>query len=66
MRTGRPTRWRRTPAEGTAIGVVASAQDADRDDTVSYSVDDARFTVDPDGTVRVAAGAASTRRRSRR
>jgi hypothetical protein len=44
-------------AEGTAIGIVASAQDADRDDTVSYSVDDARFTVDPDGTVRVAAGA---------
>jgi hypothetical protein len=44
-------------SEGTAIGIVASAQDADRDDTVSYSVDDARFTVDPDGTVRVAAGA---------
>ncbi|WP_263627221.1 beta strand repeat-containing protein [Stappia stellulata] len=42
---------------GTAIGIVASATDADATDTVSYSVDDARFTVDPDGTVRVADGA---------
>jgi hypothetical protein len=42
---------------GTAVGIVASATDADATDTVSYSVDDARFTVDPDGTVRVAAGA---------
>ncbi|WP_349358517.1 cadherin domain-containing protein [Stappia sp.] len=42
---------------GTAIGLVASATDADITDTVSYSVDDARFTVDPDGTVRVADGA---------
>ncbi|MBB98226.1 MAG: hypothetical protein CML67_01615, partial [Rhodobacteraceae bacterium] len=42
---------------GTAIGIVASATDADVTDSVSYSVDDARFTVDPDGTVRVADGA---------
>ncbi|WP_305984592.1 VCBS domain-containing protein [Roseibium sp.] len=44
--------------EGTTIGIVASAADADITDTVSYTVDDARFTVDGDGTVRVATGAA--------
>ncbi|WP_029056752.1 cadherin repeat domain-containing protein, partial [Stappia stellulata] len=42
---------------GTAVGIVANARDSDATDTVSYSVDDARFTVDPDGTVRVADGA---------
>ncbi len=42
---------------GTTVGVVASASDADATDSVSYSVDDNRFTVDPDGTVRVASGA---------
>jgi Ca2+-binding RTX toxin-like protein len=44
-------------ASGTAVGIIANATDADATDTVSYSVDDARFTVDPDGTVRVADGA---------
>ncbi|WP_170132316.1 beta strand repeat-containing protein, partial [Hoeflea marina] len=45
-------------AEGTAVGIVAFAVDADATTNgVSYSVDDARFTVDADGTVRVAAGA---------
>jgi hypothetical protein len=46
-------RRRRGPPSGSS----PAPTDADRDDTVSYSVDDARFTVDPDGTVRVAAGA---------
>ena len=50
-----------TPAVGTvnaAVGVVASASDADATtNTITYSVDDSRFTVDPDGTVRVASGA---------
>ncbi|WP_420415446.1 cadherin domain-containing protein [Roseibium sp.] len=45
-------------SEGTAVGITASATDDDVTDTVSYSVDDGRFTVDADGTVRVAAGAA--------
>jgi large repetitive protein len=45
-------------AAGTTVGVVASASDADATNSaVSYSVDDARFTVDADGTVRVADGA---------
>ncbi|WP_146215672.1 cadherin repeat domain-containing protein, partial [Hoeflea marina] len=45
-------------AAGTAVGIVAHAADADATgNTVSYSVDDARFTIDADGTVRVAAGA---------
>ncbi|WP_395812921.1 cadherin repeat domain-containing protein [Devosia sp.] len=45
-------------AAGTTVGVVASASDADATtNAISYSVDDARFTVDADGTVRVAAGA---------
>ncbi|WP_460086126.1 beta strand repeat-containing protein, partial [Roseibium sp. LAB1] len=44
-------------AAGTQVGVTALATDADATDTVSYSVDDARFTVDEDGVVRVADGA---------
>jgi large repetitive protein len=45
-------------AAGTTVGIVASASDADATNSaVSYSVDDARFTVDADGTVRVADGA---------
>ena len=45
-------------AAGTAVGIVASASDADAtSNVVTYSVDDDRFTVDADGTVRVAAGA---------
>ncbi len=47
-----------TAGAGTAVGVVASASDADATtNAISYSVDDTRFSVDPDGTVRVAAGA---------
>ncbi|MEW4459349.1 cadherin domain-containing protein [Roseibium algicola] len=44
-------------AAGTQVGVTAFAEDKDITDTVSYSVDDARFTVDENGVVRVAAGA---------
>jgi len=45
-------------AAGSTVGVTASASDADATNSgVTYSVDDARFTVDADGTVRVAAGA---------
>ncbi len=33
-------------AAGTAIGITASASDPDASDTVSYSIDDARFTID--------------------
>ena len=40
-----------------AMGITALATDPDITDTVSYSVDDARFTIDPAGVVRVAAGA---------
>ena len=43
---------------GDAIGVTASATDADgTNNTVTYSVDDARFEVASDGTVTVASGA---------
>ena len=44
-------------AAGSTVGVTAFASDADLTDTVSYAVDDARFTVDADGTVRIAEGA---------
>lgn len=44
-------------AAGTAVGVTASASDADVSDTVSYTVDDKRFDVADDGTVTVASGA---------
>ncbi len=44
-------------AAGTQVGVTAFAEDQDITDTVSYSVDDARFTVDENGVVRVADGA---------
>ncbi|MBG6143774.1 mannose-6-phosphate isomerase-like protein (cupin superfamily) [Labrenzia sp. EL_142] len=43
--------------EGTTVGITASASDADVTDTVTYSVDDARFDVANDGTVTVASGA---------
>ncbi|WP_269582164.1 cadherin domain-containing protein [Roseibium sp. Sym1] len=42
---------------GTQVGVTALATDADATDSVSYSVDDARFTVDENGVVTVADGA---------
>ncbi|WP_428651131.1 beta strand repeat-containing protein, partial [Roseibium sp.] len=44
-------------AAGTQVGITALATDADVTDTVSYSVDDTRFTVDAHGVVTVAAGA---------
>jgi hypothetical protein len=44
-------------APGTQVGITAFAQDQDATDTVSYAVDDARFTVDENGVVRVAEGA---------
>jgi len=44
-------------AAGTSVGLVAQASDADVSHTVTYSVDDNRFTVDADGTVRVVSGA---------
>ncbi|MET1415578.1 cadherin domain-containing protein [Roseibium sp. HPY-6] len=43
--------------EGTSVGITASASDGDLTDTVSYTVDDARFDVASDGTVTVASGA---------
>lgn len=36
---------------GTAIGVTASAADPDAGDTVTYSIDDARFTIDANGVI---------------
>ncbi|MGI9383646.1 MAG: cadherin domain-containing protein, partial [Methyloligellaceae bacterium] len=42
---------------GTLVGVTAFADDADATDTVSYTLDDARFTIDTGGVVRVAPGA---------
>jgi VCBS repeat-containing protein len=42
---------------GTTVGITASATDADVSDTVSYSVDDARFDIDANGVVTVATGA---------
>ncbi len=44
-------------APGTQVGVTALATDADATDTVSYSINDTRFTVDDNGVVRVADGA---------
>jgi hypothetical protein len=35
-------------AAGTAIGITASASDPDVGDTVTYSIDDARFVIDAD------------------
>jgi Ca2+-binding RTX toxin-like protein len=43
--------------EGSTVGIKAFADDANTSDSVSYSVNDARFSVDDDGTVRLAAGA---------
>ncbi|ANT48463.1 putative Ig domain-containing protein [Mesorhizobium amorphae] len=34
-------------AAGTAIGITASAKDSDAGSTVTYSIDDARFAIDP-------------------
>ena len=42
---------------GASTGITVEATDADATDSVSYSVDDARFEVAADGTVTVAAGA---------
>ena len=42
---------------GTQVGVTAFATDADVTDSVSYTVDDGRFTVDENGVVTVADGA---------
>ncbi|PSK81381.1 hemolysin type calcium-binding protein [Limimaricola soesokkakensis] len=52
-----PDRIDETAGEGTPVGIRASAADADATATVSYAVDDARFSIAADGTVRVAAGA---------
>jgi len=38
-------------AAGTAIGITASASDPDASDTVSYSIDDARFAIAADGII---------------
>ncbi|MFC6656385.1 beta strand repeat-containing protein [Roseibium salinum] len=45
-------------AAGTAVGITAFAEDGNASDTVTYSVSDSRFTVDADGVVTVASGAA--------
>ena len=42
---------------GASTGITVEATDADATDSVSYSVDDARFEVAADGTVTVASGA---------
>ncbi|WP_284380353.1 retention module-containing protein, partial [Litoribrevibacter albus] len=42
---------------GTQVGITASATDTDVTDTVSYTVNDDRFTVDANGVVTVADGA---------
>ncbi len=44
-------------APGTPVGITALATDPDAGDSVTYSVDDPRFSVDAAGTVTVAAGA---------
>lgn len=44
-------------AAGTLAGITASASDPDAGDTVSYTIDDNRFSVDAGGVVRVAGGA---------
>ncbi|MQW85611.1 hypothetical protein GHJ82_01690 [Sinorhizobium saheli] len=36
---------------GTAVGITASASDADAGDTVSYSIDDSRFAIDANGVI---------------
>ncbi len=46
-----------TAGAGTSVGIQASAVDGDVTDTVSYSVNDARFEVDGNGVVTVASGA---------
>ncbi|NRQ18358.1 RTX toxin [Ensifer sesbaniae] len=38
-------------AAGTAVGITASASDPDAGDTVSYSLDDSRFTIDANGVI---------------
>ncbi|WP_018237170.1 metallophosphoesterase [Ensifer sp. BR816] len=38
-------------AAGTAIGITASASDPDAGDTVTYSIDDARFAIDSNGVI---------------
>ncbi len=42
---------------GDTVGIVALAIDADATAVLGYATDDARFRIDPHGTVRVAAGA---------
>ncbi|WP_035920484.1 cadherin repeat domain-containing protein, partial [Labrenzia sp. C1B10] len=43
---------------GTVVGVTAFAEDPDATDTVSYSITDSRFDIDPDtGVITVADGA---------
>lgn len=42
---------------GSTVGVTAHAEDSDATDTVSYEINDARFTIDANGHVTVADGA---------
>ncbi|MHA7776543.1 cadherin domain-containing protein [Roseibium sp. M-1] len=45
-------------AGGTVVGVTAFAEDPDATDTVTYSISDSRFVIDPDtGVISVANGA---------
>ncbi|MGO4622575.1 metallophosphoesterase [Ensifer sp. 2YAB10] len=39
-------------AAGTAVGITASARDPNATDTVSYSIDDSRFTIDNNGVIK--------------
>ena len=45
-------------AAGTAVGLTAAATDPDAGDTVTYSVDDARFAIDANGIITLAAAGA--------
>jgi len=44
---GAVNRITETAAAGTAVGITASADDSDAGDTVTYSLGDARFAIDP-------------------
>ncbi|WDZ80816.1 metallophosphoesterase (plasmid) [Ensifer adhaerens] len=39
-------------AAGTAVGITASARDPNPGDTITYSIDDPRFTIDTNGAIK--------------
>ena len=46
-----PNRIVSSAAAGAVVGITASATDPDSADTVGYSIDDARFTIDSSGVI---------------